>query len=347
MVATYIDEQGPERDLEAAGTHCSGGPARRLSNTAPSLARRGQGGNIRAARGRRMAAHPVSPAPGAKGKCFHQNPKTSRLSARPSQTTHECTLQPRVGLFVTCLVDLMRPSVGFAAAHLIEKAGCTVVVPVGQTCCGQPAYNAGEQDTARDLALQTMRSFDGCDYVVAPSGSCAAMLRIHYPALFRGRGDIELEMKAFAERVHELTSFLVNVRHMTGTDATFEGRVAHHDACSGLRELGIRSEPRRLLAAVAGLELVEAGEVAPCCGFGGLFSVKYPAISAAVADRKIEDLRAPAPDLVTGGDLGCLMNLAGRLNRSEHPLPCRHVAEVLAGNLDAPPIAWRDAGSPP
>ncbi len=256
-------------------------------------------------------------------------------------------MKPRVGLFVTCLVDLMRPSVGFAAAHLIESAGCAVVVPRRQTCCGQPAYNAGDADIARDLALQTMRSFDGCDFVVAPSGSCAAMLRIHYPALFKGRGATEFAIKAFAERVHELTAFLVNVRGMAATGARFEGRVAHHDACSGLRELGIRDEPRRLLASVAGLELVEAPEVSPCCGFGGLFSVKYPEISTAVADRKIEDLKVPAPDLVTGGDLGCLMNLAGRLKRTGEALPCRHVAEVLAGALDDPPIAWGSAGNRP
>lgn len=256
-------------------------------------------------------------------------------------------MKPRVGLFVTCLVDLMRPSVGLAAAQLIENAGCTVVVPRSQTCCGQPAYNAGDSDTARDLALQTVKSFDDCDFVVAPSGSCAAMLRVHYPALFKGRGDIEFEMKAFAERVHELTAFLVNVRHATASDARFEGRVVHHDACSGLRELGIRNEPRRLLASVEGLELVEAPEVAPCCGFGGLFSVKYPAISAAIADRKIEDLKAPAPDLVTGGDLGCLMNIAGRLRRTGSALPVRHVAEVLTGALDEPPIGWADVTTPP
>lgn len=255
-------------------------------------------------------------------------------------------MKPRVGLFVTCLVDLMRPSVGLAAAQLIENAGCTVVVPRNQTCCGQPAHNAGASDTARDLALQTMKSFDGCDFVVAPSGSCAAMLRIHYPALFKGRGDIEFEMKAFAERVHELTAFLVNVRGATAADARFEGRVVHHDACSGLRELGIRSEPRRLLASVEGLELVEAPEGTPCCGFGGLFSVKFPAISTAIADRKIEDLSAAGPDLVTGGDLGCLMNLAGRLKRTGTALPCRHVAEVLAGEFDEPPIGWADMGAP-
>jgi L-lactate dehydrogenase complex protein LldE len=253
-------------------------------------------------------------------------------------------LKPRAGLFVTCLVDLMRPSVGFAAARLIEMSGCTVVVPETQTCCGQPAYNSGDRASARALALQTVASFEGCDFVVAPSGSCAAMLRVHYPALFTGDGDAEIAVKAFAERVYELTSFLVDVRGMLSTEASFSGRVTHHDACSGLRELGIRSAPRRLLESVDGLTFVEAAEVTACCGFGGLFSVKFPDISAAVADRKIEDLRAAAPDLVTGGDLGCLFNLAGRLARSEMPLPCRHVAEVLAGETGAPPIAW-PAGS--
>ncbi len=248
-------------------------------------------------------------------------------------------MKPRVGLFVTCLVDLMRPSVGFAAARLIEDAGCTVVVPPGQTCCGQPAYNAGDAKTARDLALQTIRAFEGCDFVVAPSGSCAATLRLHYPAMFKGRGDIEFEVKAFAERVHELTHFLANVRGRTETNARFEGRVVHHDACAGLRELGIKSAPRRLLSAVSGLELVEVPDTTACCGFGGLFSVKYPEVSTAIADKRIADLSSPAPDLVTAGDLGCLMHLAGRLRRTGNPLPCRHVAEVLAGELSDPPIA--------
>lgn len=248
-------------------------------------------------------------------------------------------MQPRVGLFVTCLVDLMRPSVGFAAARLIEEAGCTVVVPTGQTCCGQPAYNAGDRKTARELAAQTIRAFTDCDFIVAPSGSCAAMLRIHYPALFKGQGDAEFEAKAFAERVHELTDFLANVRHKTETGARFVGRVVHHDACAGLRELGIKSAPRRLLSSVAGLELVEAAETTACCGFGGLFSVKYPEVSTAIADRRIAELSSTAPDLVTAGDLGCLMHLAGRLRRTGNPLPCRHVAEVLAGELTEPPIA--------
>lgn len=248
-------------------------------------------------------------------------------------------MKPRVGLFVTCLVDLMRPSVGFAAARLIEDAGCTVVVPDGQTCCGQPAMNAGDRKTARDLALQTVRSFEDCDFVVAPSGSCAATLRVHYPKLFKGAGDTEFVVNAFSERVFELTEFLAHVRGKIETDARFEGRVVHHDACAGLRELGIESAPRRLLGAVAGLELVEVADTTPCCGFGGLFSVKYPEISTAIADRRIAELSAPAPDLVTAGDLGCLMHLAGRLRRTGYALPCRHIAEVLAGEFADPPIA--------
>lgn len=258
---------------------------------------------------------------------------------RPSKPPKEQTVQPRVGLFVTCLVDLMRPSVGFAAAHLIEKAGCTVVVPSAQTCCGQPALNSGDRKTARDLALQTVRAFAGCDFVVAPSGSCAATLSRHYRDLFKDQGALEFEVEAFAERVHELTDFLVNVRGMGKVDARFQGRVVHHDSCSGLRELGIGNAPRRLLASVTGLELVEAPSTTPCCGFGGLFSVKQPEISTAIADRRIGELQTPKPDLVTAGDLGCLMHLAGRLRRTGNPLPCRHVAEVLAGELTDPPIA--------
>ncbi len=214
-----------------------------------------------------------------------------------------------------------------------------MVVPTGQTCCGQPAYNAGDRASARDLALRTVRAFAGCDFVVAPSGSCAAMLRLHYPWLFKGEGTVELEVKAFAERVFELTAFLANVRGLKKPAGRFKGRVVHHDACSGLRELGIKDEPRRLLAATEGVELVEPAETATCCGFGGLFSLKYPEISAAIVDRKTADLRAAHADLVTGGDLGCLMNIAGRLSRAGVPLACRHIAEVLAGELTAPPIA--------
>ena len=176
---------------------------------------------------------------------------------------------PRVGLFVTCLVDLFRPSVGFAAVKLLEASGCTVQVPQAQTCCGQPAYNSGDRTDARAIALQVIAAFEGYDYVVAPSGSCAAMLKEHYPALLRDDPTLAVRADAFAERVHELVSFLTDVRGLEAVTAPFHGRVTYHDACSGLRELGIQAQPRALLAGVEGLELVELKDSDVCCGFGG------------------------------------------------------------------------------
>ncbi len=248
-------------------------------------------------------------------------------------------MAPRVGLFVTCLVDLVRPSVAFAAARLLEDAGCTVEVPRRQTCCGQPAYNSGAREAARALAINTMRAFEGYDYVVAPSGSCAAMLKIHYPRLVEGDDTLRSEAAAFAARVHELFDFLVNVRNVGAVPGRYSGRVAYHDACSGLRELGIAAEPRRLLALVAGLELVEIENRESCCGFGGLFSVKYPAISNALVEKKAAAIAAARAPLLVGGDLGCLMNIAGKLSRLGSPIRCRHAAEVIAGELGTPEIA--------
>ena len=246
--------------------------------------------------------------------------------------------RPRVGLFVTCLVDLIRPSVGFAAAQLIEAAGCDVVVPAGQTCCGQPAYNAGAIVDAGALARQTIAAFDGVDYVVAPSGSCAGMLKSHYPDLLKDDAEWHGRAIAFAERVHELTAFLVDVRKMTEVPGRFAGRVTYHDSCSGLRELGIQRQPRTLLGKVAGLELVEMSDSEVCCGFGGTFAIKYPDISNAMVDKKAANAEAASPALLLAGDLGCLMNIAGKLSRAGSSMDVRHVAEVLAGNMAEPPI---------
>lgn len=248
---------------------------------------------------------------------------------------------PRAGLFVTCLIDLVRPSIGFAAARLIEAAGCSVVVPEAQTCCGQPAYNSGDPQTSRTLALNTMRAFAGCDYVVTPSGSCAAMLTVHYPRLFaEGPLAIRDEVAAFADRVRELCVFLADERRITAVPGGYSGRVTYHDSCSGLRELGIRSAPRRLLALVPGLQLVEMSEPEACCGFGGLFAEKYPGISNAIVSRKADDAARTGADLLLAGDLGCLLNMAGKLTREGKTLGCRHVAEVLAGELFDPPLGW-------
>ncbi len=250
---------------------------------------------------------------------------------------------PNVGLFATCLVDLMRPSVGFAAAHLLEQAGCRVSVPESQTCCGQPAYNAGDNGNSRAIALNVLAAFAGFDYVVAPSGSCAAMIRVHYPRLFADDTGKSQQFQALADKTYELTSFLKDVMEFDDFKAKFEGQVTYHDACAGLRELGIKEQPRALLAKVSGLQLVEAEDGEGCCGFGGLFSVKYPDISASMVDNKVDALLATGAGTVVGGDLGCLINMAGRLKRRGAALDVRHVAEILAAtSQQTPPIAGRD-----
>ena len=245
--------------------------------------------------------------------------------------------KPRVALFVTCLVDLMRPSVGFAAVKLLEDAGCRVEVPV-QTCCGQPAYNSGDRGTTRDLAERMIEAFRGYDYVVAPSGSCAGMIRTHYPELFADDPNWLPKANALGARTYELTSFLVDVLGVAEVEAAFDGVVTYHDACSGLRELGVKAQPRKLLKSVDGLELVELEDADVCCGFGGTFAVKYADISTAIVSEKTGKIAASGAGTVLAGDLGCLMNMAGRLSREGRPLAVRHVAEVLAGMTDEPPI---------
>ena len=256
-------------------------------------------------------------------------------TAAPSGPTRKP--QPRVGLFVTCLVDIIRPSVGFAAVKLLEDAGCKVIVP-SQTCCGQPAYNSGDRATAKRLARQAIDAFEDCDYVVAPSGSCGGMLIKHYPDLFAGDPDLAERAERFAEKSHELISFLVDVMGVDKVEARYEGTVTYHDSCAGLRELGIKTQPRRLLAGVEGLTLVELSGAEICCGFGGLFATKYGELSNAIVSRKADDIRGAKADTVVAGDLGCLMNMAGKLSREGSPIKARHVAEILAGMADGPAI---------
>ncbi|MBM3557582.1 MAG: (Fe-S)-binding protein [Alphaproteobacteria bacterium] len=246
--------------------------------------------------------------------------------------------KPRVGLFVTCLVDLYRPSIGFAAVKLMEAAGCVVEFPPDQTCCGQPAYNAGDTGTAKDLARAVIRQFEKFDYLVAPSGSCAGMIRVHYPALLADEPEWSRRARALAAKTHELTSFLVDVLKLETVSARCQGKATYHDSCAGLRELGVKGQPRRLLAGVEGLELKELPGAETCCGFGGTFSVKYGAISADLADAKAKDIMATGADTVLAGDLGCLLNIAGRLSRLGATIKVRHVAEVLAGEGDQPAI---------
>lgn len=246
--------------------------------------------------------------------------------------------RPRVALFATCLVDLLRPSVGFAAAKLIAASGCSVEVPAGQTCCGQPAYNSGDKDTAADLARQTIAVLEPFDYVVVPSGSCAGMLKAHYPDLLADDAIWAPRADSMARKTHELVSFLTDVRGMTRVEARLAARATYHDSCSGLRELGIKDQPRRLLASVEGLELVEMKDCEICCGFGGTFSIKFPEISNAIVEKKCANIVEAAPDLLLAGDVGCLINMAGKLRRQGRSIAVRHVAEVLAGELSDPPI---------
>jgi len=246
---------------------------------------------------------------------------------------------PRVGLFVTCLVDLFRPNVGFAAVKLLEDAGCTVEVPELQVCCGQPAWNSGDAADTRAIARRVVDAFEGYDYVVAPSGSCAGMLREHYPRAFPADAGWRARAEALAGRCHELTSFLTDVLGAKPAAARYDGTVTYHDSCAGLREMGVRRQPRALLEGVEGLHVAEMEESDVCCGFGGTFCVKYPRISERMVSEKVANVCATGAGTLLGGDLGCLMNMAGRLKREGVDVKTWHVAEVLAGMTDVPPIA--------
>ncbi len=244
----------------------------------------------------------------------------------------------RVALFVTCLVDAMRPQIGFAAISLLEQAGCTVAVPDAQTCCSQPALNAGDADGARTIARQVIAAFEGFDFVVAPSGSCAATIKVHFPEMFEADAKWHARATALAAKTFELLSFLTDVCRWLPHDARLPGSFTYHDSCSGLRELGVMAQPRKLLAQVGGLELRPLDGNTVCCGFGGTFCVKYPAISNAIVEEKARAITATGADLLLGGDLGCLMNMAGKLHRTGSPVRTFHAAEVLAGMADGPAI---------
>lgn len=248
-------------------------------------------------------------------------------------------LSPRVGLFVTCLVDLFRPSVGFAAVKLLEDAGCRVEVPEAQTCCGQPAFNSGDKADAAAIARNVIAAFKGFDFVVAPSGSCGGMIVKHYPELFEPGSADHAAAVELAGRTHELVSFLTRVMKVDRVEASFPARATYHDSCSGLRELGIKAEPRKLLASVEGVSLHEMTDAEVCCGFGGTFCVKYPGISDKMLEKKLKHIHATGADTLIAGDLGCLMNMAGKLKREGSPVKVRHIAEVLAGDDATPPIA--------
>lgn len=246
-------------------------------------------------------------------------------------------MNKRVGLLVTCLVDLFRPRVGFAAVKLIEQCGFSVDVPPRQTCCGQPAYNSGDEDSSRQVAQRLIEDFSEYDYLVAPSGSCVGMVKEHYPRLFAGDAQWQPRAEALAAKAYELTTFLSEVGDIS-IQTRFEAIATYHDSCAGLRELGVKRQPRSLLAGVEGLRLEEMEESEVCCGFGGTFCVKYPKISERMVSDKTSDIRGTGADVVLGGDLGCLLNIAGRLKREDGGARVYHVAEVLAGMADGPGV---------
>ncbi|MFO1152328.1 MAG: (Fe-S)-binding protein [Rhodospirillales bacterium] len=246
---------------------------------------------------------------------------------------------PHVALFVTCLVDAWRPVIGFAAVKLLEDAGCRVTVPSQQTCCGQPAMNSGDKKDAKKVARSVIQTFAAFDYVVAPSGSCAGTISLHYPEMFQDEPEWLDRARQLAARTFELTSFLVDILGVALPPATVAGPVAYHDSCSSLREMGVSNQPRQLLSNGGGVALADLKEPEACCGFGGLFCVKYPEISEKMVQAKVDDIVGSGAGTVLGGDLGCLLNIAGRLSRQGHAVHVRHVAEVLAGMTEeAPPI---------
>lgn len=236
----------------------------------------------------------------------------------------------RVSLFVTCLVDQLWPSIGTSTVAVLRRAGCEVAFDERQTCCGQPAFNSGYRSVARSLAGRFIEIFEeaGTDPIVSPSGSCTAMVR-HFPELFPDDLPWRRRAQAVAERTHELTSFLVNVLRVEDLGAGFRGRVTWHDACHGLRDLRLHGEPRRLLRRVRGAELVELPNAEACCGFGGTFSVKYPELSAAIVDEKVEAIEKAGVRAVVSGDASCLMQIGGRLSRRGSSVRAMHVAELL------------------
>ena len=246
---------------------------------------------------------------------------------------------PKVALFITCLVDMFRPCIGFSATKLLEDANCNVEIPENQSCCGQPAFNSGDQDNARKIAEMVINTFENFDYVVIPSGSCAGMMKKHYVELFDNDTDWQARAQKFSAKVYELVSFLTDVLKVESTESSFQGSVTYHDSCSGLRELSIHQQPRLLLNSVSGIEFSELKDSDVCCGFGGTFCVKYPEISDAIVEVKAENIINSGAQTVLAGDLGCLLNIAGKLKRLGSDVEVRHIAEVLSDLPMEPAIA--------
>lgn len=237
----------------------------------------------------------------------------------------------KAALCATCLIDQFYPEVGEATVKVLRGQGVDVSFPEGQTCCGQIAFNAGFRADAADVARNFLDVFEDQENVVVPSGSCASMIKVYYPELFADEPDTLERAKAVGERTHELTDFLVNVLGVSDVGAQGSGLVTYHDACHLLRELGISKEPRELIEGVEGVELQEMEDADACCGFGGLFSVKFPEISAAILESKLESIRNSGAKTLVASDCGCLMHIRGAMQRKGMDVRAVHIAELLAG----------------
>lgn len=235
----------------------------------------------------------------------------------------------KVQLFIPCFIDQLYPQTAFNMVKVLEKAGCTVHYNTNQTCCGQPAFNAGFRDEARQVCSKFIKDFEGEDIIVTPSASCAGFVRNYYPALF-DNSSVHNEVKALQHRVKEFSSFLVNDLGIEDLGAALHAKVTYHDSCAALRECRIKTEPRKLLAKVRGLELVEMNDVETCCGFGGSFAVKFDTISAAMADQKVQNAIATGAEYIVSTDLSCLMHLDGYIRKKELSLKTLHIADLLA-----------------
>jgi L-lactate dehydrogenase complex protein LldE len=236
----------------------------------------------------------------------------------------------KVSLFITCLVDQFFPEVGMSVVSVLRRLGAEVDFPADQTCCGQPAFNSGFSSEARDLAKRFIAIFENSEYVVAPSGSCTSMVRVFYPELFRDDPDWHKRAESLASRTYEFTEFVVNVLGVEDVGAAYHGKVALHQSCHLLRELNVRTEPQRLLRSVKGIELVELERAEACCGFGGLFSIKYPHISGGILQDKLDSVEKSGAAVVVASDVGCLMHIAGGLSRQAAAATTMHIAELLA-----------------
>jgi L-lactate dehydrogenase complex protein LldE len=232
-------------------------------------------------------------------------------------------------LFITCLVDQFFPEVGLSMVELLRRLDVQVDFPSAQTCCGQPAFNSGFTAEARDLAKRFIEIFEKSEYVVAPSGSCTSMVKVFYPEILKNDSGWHRRAEALASRTHEFTEFVVNVLGVEDVGATYHGKVALHQSCHLLRELDVRIEPQRLLKAVKGIELVELERAEACCGFGGLFSIKYPHISGGILQEKLDSINKSGADVVVASDVGCLMHIAGGLSRQGSTTRTMHIAELL------------------